>query len=439
MRKFPDFISILKIRNYSIFSLGQAVSQFGDQLDHMALLALVAFFSPRSTLALSQLGIFITLPVLLFGPVVGILVDRWNKKMVLVICDLLRAFLVAMIPFSLKQTGTIYSVYSIVFFVFLLTLFFNTAKMSVIPNLVEKQKLFVANSLNTFIGRFATVGGTVLGGLIVGWVGWKKLGLEAWEAGFYLDSLSYLISMIALITITIQSGERSSRKVSLVETRKETVSLLERTFEALIREISEVFRLIMRERMVFFVLSSVILVSIIGGGIYVLVTVIVQQLMNWGPKGVGFLGGITAIGMITGSLLIGMVGIKFPKHQIILLGLTALGILIIIFSRSTSFLILAPLAFVAGMILSPISISQDTLLHETVPEFIRGRIFGTREIIVNGTFAAAAFIIGFLADLKVIGRFGVKEPERAVLLGIGVIILLLSLLGQLWARKLKHP
>jgi MFS family permease len=402
----------------------------------MALIALVGMVQQRSTLAFAQLGIAITLPVLTFGPVAGILVDRWNKKWVLVLCDLFRALLVLLIPIVMKTTGSLYAVYVIVFFVFLLTLFFNTAKMAVIPNLVGKRKLLAANSVNTMIGRVATLAGTVIGGLIVGWIFWKRLGMEPWEAGFYLDSLSYFVSMVALLVIAIRFRQPPYRFSFDLEYSRETMSLMERTFRRILDDLTEVLRIIRRDRIVFFVLSSVIMISIMGGAIYVLVTVIVQQVMNWGPKGVGFLGGTTATGMIVGSLLLGTLGRRMSKKHVILRGFTVLGVLIVVFSRAQSFVVLAPIAFLAGMLLAPIQISQDTYLHEVVPESVRGRIFSTKEITINAAFVASAVIIGFLAEKRFMEPLGFRDPERGVLMGVGIMIVLLSLFGQFLARDL---
>lgn len=426
------FTSVLKIRQFFLFSMGQTVSQLGDQLDHMALIALIGatHAGGGSSTALAQLAVFFTLPVILCGPVAGVLIDRWNKKKTLIACDSTRAVLVVLIPFAYALTRNMLSVYVLVFFVFLLGLFFNSAKMAIIPDLVDKSQLLSANSVNNFIGRFATVIGVVFGGLIVGWYVWQKIGWQGYAVGFYLDGISYAVSVMTLSFLFIRTlkprppaAARPSQEVS------EAVQRVEGVFRALFRDLHEVYRLIRHERKLSYVLASNLLNAILGGSIYVLVISIVQSQMHWGPKGVGFLGGSVAGGLILGSFLIGTFGSRWDKRQTILLGFTVIGLIMMAFSRSFTFALLAPLAFLGGTLLSPIMISQDTLLHEIAPAEVRGRIFSTRDIVLNTSFALTAVIVGIVVAL--LPRLGARNPHRVALFALGAIVLLLGLSGEI--------
>jgi MFS family permease len=95
-------------------------------------------------------------------------------------------------------------------------------------------------------------------------------------------------------------------------------------------------------------------------------------------------------------------------------------LLMVVFSGLKQFLITSITIGVAGIALAPIMISQDTLLHEVVPEEIRGRVFGTREWTLNGLFMVSAAVMGVLA------RF---TSVRATLRGAGALVLLLGLAG----------
>jgi len=109
----------LKSRNFSIFVLSQTVSQFGDKLNYIALIGIIALFPNRASLLLSQLIIAITLPVIVFGPIAGVLVDRWHKKKVMIVCDSLRMVCAILIPVFFIITRNIYPVFAVVFFMFL--------------------------------------------------------------------------------------------------------------------------------------------------------------------------------------------------------------------------------------------------------------------------------------------------------------------------------
>ena len=146
------------------------------------------------------------------APVVGAMVDRWNKRVTMILCDAMRAIIVAFIPLLYVTSGFVWPVYIVAFFVGLFGVFFNAAKMSLIPDLVEHHQLLPANAALTTIGRFATVAGIVGGSVIVSWSIWSRLGLEGWEAGFYLDSVSYAISVVTLIGIALLSHAAERRQ-----------------------------------------------------------------------------------------------------------------------------------------------------------------------------------------------------------------------------------
>jgi MFS family permease len=139
-----------------------------------------------------------TAPVVLFGPVAGAMVDRWDKRRTMLACDLARTGLVAAIPWLFLTTGHLWVVYVVAFFVFLLGIFFNAAKMAMIPDLVERHELLAANAALTSVGRIATVVGIIGGGVLISWPIWQRLGWSDYAAGFYLDAGSFALSVLTL-------------------------------------------------------------------------------------------------------------------------------------------------------------------------------------------------------------------------------------------------
>src|SRR3989338_2550864 len=101
MSKFEE---VLKNRNFFLLWVGQIISQLGDRLDQMALIAFVYGRSPGSTLGIAKIISFTILPVFLIGPLAGVYVDRWDRRRTMYACDLIRAALVFTIPFFLFYT-----------------------------------------------------------------------------------------------------------------------------------------------------------------------------------------------------------------------------------------------------------------------------------------------------------------------------------------------
>ncbi|HEX4936833.1 MAG TPA: MFS transporter, partial [Gemmatimonadaceae bacterium] len=205
--------TVLARPRFAFLVVGQTVSQLGDKLHHMALIALVGAGAAQNAggLELAKLSVVFTAPVVLFGPVAGSMVDRWNKRHVMIACDALRTILVGSIPALFAATGELWPVYFIAFLVFLLGVFFNAAKMALIPELVPRAHLLPANAALTFVGRFATVAGIVGGGVIIGIAFWRRFGWSDYAAGFYLDAASYLISVLSLVGIVALGRGRGTR------------------------------------------------------------------------------------------------------------------------------------------------------------------------------------------------------------------------------------
>ncbi|HTW92725.1 MAG TPA: MFS transporter [bacterium] len=430
--------SVLNNAEFQIFSWSQAVSLFGDKLDYMALLAMIAFFSTKygwaSSRAISYLSVIVALPVILFGPLAGILVDRWDRRKVMILCDSARTILVLAIPMVALATSNLYLVYAVAFMVFLFGLFFNTSRLSIIPNLVGKENLLGANSFMSVVGRIATFLGMLVGGLIVDWAWWQHLGIKpTWSAGFYIDSSSYLVSVIALLIIfrrlthTWQPGGRGRRDVT-------EVKMFVTQQARMLHEVREALSLVRSSPSVFFVYCSVFMLVIIGAAVFVLYIPIIQGTkelgagLGLGTKGVGFVAAIGAVGLVVSSMGYGVLGHRLKKHIVMLCSFLVLGLVAVGLAVSKTFAPVAPLAFIAGLAMSPVYIGMDTLLHESVPEAARGRIFSTREWLLHLSFAITALVTGQLTNFF---------STRHLLFAVGVLITVASIAGFFLTRGRK--
>lgn len=430
--------SVIKNAEFQLFTWSQAVSLFGDKLDYMALLAMIAFYADRygwqSSRAISYLSVIVALPVVLFGPLAGILVDLWDRRKVMVVCDSLRTILVLAVPLVAIATANLYLIYALAFLVFLCGLFFNTARMSIIPNLVGSDHLLGANSFMNFVGRVATFLGMFLGGLIVDWKWWAHLGIKpAWTAGFYIDALSYLVSVIALLIIFGRLGKKWHQSI-MARRQGEEVKLFLSQQARMIHEVREAFNLVKGQPSVLFVYCSVFMMVILGAAVFVLYIPIIQGAkelgagLGLGTQGVGFVGAIGSVGLVLSSMGYGLLGHKLKKHIVMLTSFLVLGLVGAGLAVSKSFAPVAPLVFIAGLALSPVYIGMDTLLHESVPEAARGRIFSTRDWLLHLAFAVSALVIGQLTNFA---------STRRLLFAVSVLIAVASIVGFFLTRGKK--
>lgn len=422
--------AVLGRPQFTLLVVGQTTSQLGDKLHHMALLNLIAAAAAVSTsgIELAKLASAVTLPVVLFGPIAGALVDRWNKRATMIVCDLLRALLVATIPLIYHLTGSIWPVYVMAFVVALLGLFFNSAKMALIPNLVEHEQLLAANAALTSIGRLATVAGIVGGGLLVSWTIWERVGWTGYEAGFYLDALSYAISVLSLVAITVLSAAHARRAASRGDAFTMAADVVRSRMVSLASDMRQTIGLIRTHHDLRFAFATVVLLGALAASIFVVMTASVQTVMGQGTRGVGFLGGLLAAGMVVGSLLVGTIGKHWNKRHIILFGCFVVGALMILGSIRYSYVVFTPVAFIGGLVLAPVMISQDTLLHEAAPATARALIFSTRDLVLGAAFMGSALLVG--SGVPLLGVLGADEPYRLALFILGLLISAAAVAGE---------
>ena len=420
----PTLATVLRRPRFLLLVIGQTVSQFGDKLHHMALIALVGAQARAGTggLELAKLSVVFTAPVVLFGPLAGALVDRWNKRLTMVVCDALRALIVASMPFLYAATGHLWFVYLAAFGVFLLGTFFNSAKMALIPDLVPRGELLPANAALTSVGRVATVVGIVGGGLIMSAPVWSRLGWTNYAAGFYLDAASFLLSVVTLLGIVLLT--RAGSVDQRIPARRDGVRV-DRRLAGLVHDVKETLSVGMRTPGLRFVFISLILLALFASTVYVAMTLSVQTVLGRGTAGVGYLGGLLAAGMVLGSLAVGSLGAHLRREWLIMWGTLVIGLLMVVAGVWFSFRVFVPVALLGGVVLAPVMVAQDTMLHEHAPPASRAVVFSTKDLIVALVFAASAFLVGggiYLLDLA-----GVAEPYRLALMLVGGAISLAAL------------
>jgi len=430
---------VLRRRNFSVFALAQMVSQFGDRLNNMALIGLIGAKAAGSTFAFTQIAVFAALPVIIVGPISGIIVDRFNRKWVLVVVDTIRTLVVALIPTLFFLTGNLLLVNLAIFTIFLLGLLFNSAKMSIVPNLVAgKQEYLSANAVANFIGRFATFLGLLLGGFVVEFFLWQRIGIEGWQAGFYVDAATYLFSAIFLATLSLplralKPKEFQEKNGSTKPLPTEEKSPFRKGFE----DLKAAMALVRRRRLIRLVYGSILLTTLFLGAAYSLDIMLAQQVFGYGTKGVGILGSALGVGLIAGALASAKWGKRAGEMNMMAISLVSLGILMALSAFTSEFKLFLVLTVVAGFFLSGLMISQDTLFHRMVPASYRGRIFSAKEIIFGGGFMAFTVVLGSLGELlKLFMNY--QTGLRSMLVACGGLIVVSVLVFYLRFRRSKR-
>ena len=200
-----EYVSLLRRnRDYRFLWWGNVASQLGDWFNLIAAAALITELS-SSGVAISYLFLARFLPLFLFSPLAGVLADRYNRRTLMVISDVLRA--VVVLGFLVVgQTGQVWLFYLLTVAQFAMSALFTPARSAVVAMVVDRKELVTANALDSFTWSTMLALGALLGGVVAAVFGA--------ETAFVLDSLTFLvsawlISQVRLKVLPVEPGEIS--------------------------------------------------------------------------------------------------------------------------------------------------------------------------------------------------------------------------------------
>lgn len=408
--------NLLKKRGITFLSFSNTISQLGDRLTHMVIITLIAIMSPGRISAFSEFSVAFTLPIIVLAPFAGVIIDHYNKQTIMLRCHLIQALLIFLTPTLVMLTHSTLPIWTLVVLFFSFDLFNNTSRNALVPDLVECNELVQANSLIITLARVATFIGMVGGGYLVHWVGW--------QIGFYIDASTHFIAGILVLGMGARVLFEPAKKLdfSLFGELKKSLNLF-------LLDLKELGILLVKDRIVVFVMLSVFILPFVAAVSYTVLIYLVQQEFGMGTMGVGWLGGIIGVGMLAGGLLMGFLGKSANRGKLIIWSTAVLAVFFLIGPVFLSVVFLYIISIIAGMAFSIIGISQDTILQEDVLKEIRGRIFATKEFVINVTFMLCAILVGVISHIL---------NPLAIISGIGLILCLVTILAIIIYHSIPH-
>ncbi len=391
-----------KNRNFLRLWLAQLISQFGDRIHQLALIGLVAKIAPGSTMALAKVMACTILPTFIIQPFAGVLVDRWDRRTILFVSDVIRGSLVLLIPFYFMAPKSMIPIYVIVFLVFSFCRFHVPAKMSIIPDLVHSENFLKANSLITTTGMIAAGLGAALGAFLVEYYGARN--------GFIIDSATFFLSAMFVFHI---SGHRSSNNDAACSIKKTSVWV----------EMKEGFHYIWQHKEIRFVINAFFVLFASAGAVYVVIVVFIQQTFNSVTKDLGVLAISLVAGLFAGVVVYSKWGTKIKWHKVVFSCLMAGGVVLVIFALMVHQYANLPmamgLAFAWGLVISPIFVASNTVVHLVSDEKKRGQVFSALEIVIHFAFLITMFLSSWLSEI--VGPFWILTVVGSVTGLIGFI------------------
>ena len=299
-------------------------------------------------------------------------------------------------------------IYVIVFLAFCLSRFYVPAKMSIIPELVDESQLQIANSLATVTGMIAFVMGALLGGLIVEYLGPK--------GGFICDSITFFIS--AALVSFIVPRTHLARPRQIMNAGKEMAT----TYRHVLLEAREGISYILANRDIRYIINLMMLLFMAAGAVYVVIIVFIQQSFGSVTKHLGFLAVGLGAGLFLGSLAYGKFGDKKKHIETIFGCLISGGIMMAVFAfavqRYHNIWIAQGLSVLMGIVVGPIVIAANTVVHLACSKDMQGKIFSALEIVIHFGFLVTMLLSSKLSEF--IGGFWILSSVGAVFCGVGL-------------------
>jgi len=365
------------------------------------------------------------IPTMLLAPIAGVLADRWDKRKIVGFAHLIQFTVLTAAAFLIIALKSFAPFWVALFIFYGLDVFNNTAVPAMVPQLVARRKLLVANSVSLTFARVATVLGMVLGGFLIKWTGWKY--------GMFINASTHLTAgLLALSMSGVFIGHRwlsaGSSPLPAQAPRDSAWGLTRRAFRQLFTDLAEVIRVVGRDRLVAFVMASVVVTMFISSVSYTILIYLVQQVLGLGTGGVGMFAGVLAVGMIAGAASMSYVRRRINQPLVVALMILLYGLLFLASPWLITVWFMFVVALIAGIAFSWLGVVQNTMLQEEVSVDIRGRIFSTREFITNVAFLLTTLFIGALGDLT---------SYRIVLVAIGASLTLIAVGGLFFVRTLR--
>lgn len=366
---------LLKTRDFGLLFAGQTISQIGDSLNKVALLWFV-YELTGSALKMTMIGLLQTLPPLVMGPLIGVYLDRFRKKPVMITVDVLRTVLILLIPLLyMAEALTLERLYILVFANAIVSTVFGPALASAVPLIAPKDRLVAANALMQSTANIGLLVGPAASGLGIALIGAQNV--------LYVDALTFLVSAICLMPIQTQET---------LDPDLRSKGWTEDVGSDLLAGFRFVF---VEQKTVLLLMLTATLYSVGISAFVFLLPVFAKDVLAVGPIQLGWLWSALGVGMLIASFGLASIarGDFSRRLQLISFALAVGGLAV-----GTLRFLEAPLA--AGLVIAIIGVSTAmftplvwTTLQELTPAPLLGRVFTS--FATGGMAASMAGMAGF--------------------------------------------
>lgn len=420
MRHLPSLgqlLTVLTIRNFRYLWFGQLASKIAENFLTFTLVILL-HERTDSTFLVSVLVALVSIPPILFSAVAGVVADSVGRRRILLTVNGIRVAILAVLIVSGAPAGAILLM---AFCSAVVAQFYGPAETASIPTLVEKKRLFAANSYHSFTNYAAFLVGYTAAGLVYDRYGY--------ELALLLPFMLYAIAMLCHRTLPPLRDHLLPRTNAEATVRRDVNRFGGRLREGI--------RFVLGHPVILFVILQVAVVFSIERSVISLLPSFSEQFLGFSVSDLSFFLILpTGVGTVAGVLVANRLKRRRGKQTLITIGMLLDGIALlalawwptlhVFFPNAYGFIIV--LAFLSGFADPFIIVPAQTTLHERAPAQDHGRVFGALYTVINAVGIVPVLVIGLLAS---------TVPLAAILTALALAILAMTVAGTLFYRR--HP
>jgi MFS family permease len=392
----PSLRKALANRDFTLLWFGQLGSEIGNGAVQLALPWLVLDLT-GSALQLGLAYFFLFSPMLLFGVLGGVFVDRWDRRLTIVVVDVLRAaaFLSVAVIYYMGSL-TVEHIYAVLFLESSLANFFNPARAALLPNLIDRENIRAANSLMEVSRSIGFLVAPVAGGLIVDWLGPASIML--------IDGVTFALSAVTVFFI---SWRPPPRDVQPSESWRHAV-------EMVIDQTKDGLAAIGRERLLQVCMTLGFALNLIVAPVQLLLPLFVREVKDAEADYLTFLVAGLLVGLIAGSLMAPTAARRFGLGRMTIAAVLTLGVVISAAAWPSGLYLPIAAMLIAGIAIGSLNVAQTSMLQSSTTDDERGRVSAAYY-----TFSLGVRPFGFLA----MGALASTVDIRILFTVLGVLAL----------------
>lgn len=364
---------------YRRFWLAGVISQLGNWFNYIGIFVLLTKLTGTGG-AVSWFLIAKFIPTTLLGPAAGVVADRYSRKTIMIISDLLRVFIVLGFLF-IKRPEHVWLVYILALVQESVWTFYDPARKASVPNLCSQEELILANALSGATWSIMLAFGAALGGFVTYLFGWKT--------AIIIDASTFLVSALLLSKLDLAHSPPEKKKKP--------------TWHDLtgITDMREGFKYVSRHKEV----ATLLLVKsgwALSGGILVLLTVFGEQVFSTGGEGgkSGILYSVRGIGAAMGPILAWhyLGETRKAMYRSISFSFFISSGAYLLFSQAPTLLWALPCVLIGHLGGSVQWVFSTTLLQQVVPDQFRGRVFAAEMALLTLVLSLSTYFTGLGLD-----------------------------------------